>query len=252
MVPARDSDNVPAPLPPDFAARASELMASQIPRIAQRAERLVLRVLFVAAQSDNGSRDDEVQRAASAIQRAPGEPGMEIGVDAHEARLLTEAARVAFSRRSGAQEALRLQTRAFGANPLDPEVVGHLALLHLKQRPVQPDAARQLALHALTLRDAKHPHGRMEDWTTFAIASALAGRERDARNAWFVLIALAPDLGRPCRAAVNAYAMYGERLRAPVEAMLHRMHSSGRDERSALCEWPPYWSAQGPAGTRGR
>lgn len=227
-------------------------MASQIPRIAQRAERLVLRVLFIAAQSDDGSRDDEIRRAANAIQRLPEEPSMEIGVDAQEAWLLTEAARVAFSRRGGAQEALRLQTRAFGANPLDPEVVGHLAFLHLRQRPVQPDAVRQLALHALTLHDAKHPHGRMEDWTTFAIASALAGRERDARNAWFVLIALAPDLGRHCRAAVNAYAMYGERLRAPVEAMLYRMHSSGRAERSALCEWPPYWTAQGPVSTRGR
>lgn len=220
-------------------------MASQIPRIAQRAERLVLRVLFLAAHSDDGSRDDEIRNAASAIRRLPPEPTMEVGGSAHDARLLNEEARVAFSRRGAAQEALHLQTMAFGANPLDPEVVGNLAFLHLRQRPVQPDTARQLALHALTLHDAKTPHGRVQDWTTFAIASALSGRERDARNAWFVLIALAPDLGRQCRAAVNAYAMYGERLRAPVEAMLYRMHSSGRAERSALCEWPPHWAAQG-------
>ena len=147
-------------------------MTTQIPRIAQRAERLVLRVLFIAAQSDNASQDDEVRNAASAVRLAPEDPQIEIGVAANDARLLSEAAHVAFWRRSNVQEALSLQTRAFGANPLDPEVVGDLAFLLLKQHPPQADAARQLALHALTMRDAKHPNGRIEDWTTLAIASA--------------------------------------------------------------------------------
>jgi hypothetical protein len=218
-------------------------MTSQIPRIAQRAERLVLRVLFVASHSDNASQDDEIRNAASAIRLAPQDPLREIGVAANDARLLSEAARVAFWRRSSVQEALSLQIKAFGANPLDPEVVGDLAFLHLKQHPPQADAARQLALHALTMHDAKYPNGRVEDWTTLAIASALSGRDRDARNAWFVTLALAPSLERQCRAGVNAYAMYGERLRSPVEAMLYRVHSSGRADRSPFCEWPPYWTA---------
>ena len=244
-VPAKRSDDLPAPPPRDFVARASELMTSQIPRIAQRAERLVLRVLFVAAHSDNASQDNEIRIAASAIRLAPQDPMMEIGVAANDARLLNEAAHVAFWRRGNLQEALSLQTEAFGANPLDPEVVGNLAFLRLKQHPAQAEVARQLALHALTIHDARYPGGRIEDWTTLAIASGLSGRDRDARNAWFVTLALAPNLERQCRAAINAYAMYGERLRSPVEAMLYRAHSSGRPEQSPFCEWPPHWMATG-------
>ncbi|MEP7058881.1 MAG: hypothetical protein ABI809_14030, partial [Caldimonas sp.] len=230
------------PVPRDLVARAGELMASQIPRAAQRAERLVLRVLFVASHADAGTQDDEVRNAASLIRLAPADPALSAGASASDARALSEAARTAFFRRGSAQEALNLQTRAFGANPLDPEVVGNLAFMQLRQQPPQVEVARELALHALTLHDVRYPQGRIEDWTTFAIASALAGRERDARNAWLVTLALAPSVERQCRAAINAYALYGERLRAPVEAMLHRVHATERTERSALCEWPPHWT----------
>jgi hypothetical protein len=241
VAPAPEPDDLPGPPPQDFAERAGELMASELPRLAQRAERLVLRVLFLAAQADDGAQDEAVRHAARVVRLAP--PPLEAEVFAHDAALLDEAAHGAFFRRSSMQEALRLQTRAFGANPLDAEIAGNLAFLHLRQRPVQPDAARQLALHALTLPDAQHPHGRLEDWTTLAIASALSGRDRDARNAWFVTLVLASDLDRQCRAAVNAHAMYGERLRASVEAMLQRMQSTGRAGQSPLCRWPPYWQS---------
>ena len=90
--------------------------------------------------------------------------------------------------------------------------------------------------------DPRFPHGRLEDWTTFAIASALAGRERAARHAWWVSAALAPSLQRQCRAATDAYAMYGERLRPSVESMLQRLHASGRADGTAFCSWPPYWT----------
>jgi len=69
------------------------------------------------------------------------------------------------------------------------------------------------------------------------------GRDRDARNAWFVMLALAPNLEQQCRSAIHAVATYGEPLRSPVEAMLSRVHSSGRSARSPFCEWPPYWMA---------
>jgi predicted Zn-dependent protease len=218
-------------------------MVSQVPRIAQRAERLVLRVLFVAAHSDDAAQDDEIRKAASAIRREPQDLPIEIGIAFNDARLLNEAARVAFWRRGSVQEALSLQTQAFGANPLDPEVVSNLAFLHLKQRPRQADSARQLALYALTMHDPRYPEGRIEDWNTLAIASALMGRDRDARNAWFVTLALAPNLEQQCKVAIRAYSTYGEPLRSPVEAMLYRVYSSGRSARSPLCEWPPSWTA---------
>jgi predicted Zn-dependent protease len=158
---------------------------------------------------------------------------------------MNQSARDIYARRGDTQAALALLTRAFAANPLDTEVVGNLASLRLRQQPWQADTARQLALHALTTPHARHPYGRVEDWTTFAIASALTGRDRDARNAWFVTMALASDLERQCRAAINAYARHGDRVRPSVEAMLYRVHSSGRSDRSPLCEWPPHWSGAG-------
>lgn len=236
---------LPAQGPKDFAARASELMTTDLPRIAQRAERRVARVMNLASVPETAWQDDEIRRAANGLREGPDERLAAGELAAEDARVLHEAARVAFWRRGSAREALGLQLKAFGANPLDADVVSSLAFLSLKQGPPQSEMARQLALYALSLPDPRHPGGRIEDWTTLAIASSLSGRERDARNAWFVTLALAPQPERQCRAAINAYAMHGERLRAAVEALLYRAHSSGRAEGSALCEWPPYWMATG-------
>jgi len=236
------AEEVVVAAPPDFLLRAHELQATQLPRIAQRAERMVLRVLVAAGRADDEGRDDdEIRLAAGAIRLAPEDPQL-MRSASREARQFHEAARVAL-RRGDLAEAVGLQTRAFGANPVDAEIVGSLAWLRLKQSPGQPEAARRLALHALTLHDWKYPPGRIDDWNTFAIASALAGRERDARNAWLVALALAGGSERQCRAAIDAYALYGEALRGPVEAMLHRASAAPRSQRSRLCEWPPHWSA---------
>jgi tetratricopeptide (TPR) repeat protein len=221
--------------------RAEQVLALHLPRIAERAERLVMRVLQLAGDDEEGIRDDEIRDAASAIRVAPGDPALEPDISGAEARQLHAAARAAFQHGGRLDEALDLQKRAFGANPLNAEVTGYLAFLRLRQRPAQVESARQLALHALTTYDVRYPQGRIDDWTTLAVASALSGRDRDARNAWFVTLALVPDPQRQCRAAVNAYAMYGERLRVPVEAMLQRVHATGRSDASPLCEWPPHW-----------
>jgi serine/threonine protein kinase len=231
-----------AAAPADFHARAGDVMANQLPRLAQRAERSVMRVLFTAARTDAGAQDDEVRQAASAMRRAPDEALADLPLAPADARQLNDAARTALQRRGSAREAADLQLRAFGANPTDAEVVGNLAVLRLKQQPTQAETARQLALHALTLPDARFPQGRLEDWTTFAIASALGGRERDARNAWWVAVTLAPSLQRQCRVATDAYAQYGERLRSSVESMLQRLQASGRADGSPFCAWPPYWT----------
>jgi predicted Zn-dependent protease len=143
-----------------------------------------------------------------------------------EARRLNEAALIAYWRREDVDDAVRLQRKAFAANPLDSEVVGNLAFLQLKDQPPQAEGARQLALHSLALNDPRFPSGRIEDWTAFAIASALTGHEADARNAWFASMALASDLQHQCNNAVRAEAIYGERLRPSVQAMLQRARSS--------------------------
>ncbi|MEO5882114.1 MAG: hypothetical protein ABIQ06_06825 [Caldimonas sp.] len=228
--------------PADFMLRANGLLSTQIPRIAQRAERMVLRVLVAAGRADeDGSDDEEVRLAAGAIRLAPDDPQL-ARTAVRESRQFHEAARIAL-RRGDLAEALGQQTRAFGANPVDAEIVGSLAALRLRQGPSQAEAARRLALHALTLHDWKYPSGRIDDWNTFAVASALTGHDRDARNAWLVGLALAGGSERQCRAAINAYALYGEVLRSPVEAMLYRANAAARSPRSRLCEWPPHWSA---------
>ena len=228
--------------PIDFSTRARALLANELPRIAQRAERSVLRVLFAAVGSDEAMRESEVRRAAALMREPPDERLLRIGVAPGDAQSLNEAARAAQWQRGRMPDAAELQLRAFGANPLDPEIAGNLARVRLRQRPPQAESARQLALHALTLPDAGHPHGRLEDWTSFAIASALAGRERDAVQAWLVTIALAPSVHRQCRVAADAYALYGERLRSSIESMLLRLRASGRTDGSPFCSWPPYWN----------
>ena len=231
------------PAPRDLLARANELMATDVPRLAQRAERLVLRALFIAAQPEGADRDDDVRQAASRVRLAPPEPLAVISTQ--DARVMSEQARDIVARRGDSEAALGLLTRAFAADPVDIEIAGNLASLWLRQRPAQAEIARQLSLHALTLPHAAHPYGRIKDWTTFAVASALTGRERDARNAWLVTLALAPNVESQCRAAANAYAMHGEPVRRSVEDMLARLHSTGRSQRTPWCEWPPHWAGSG-------
>jgi len=230
-----------APSPPpvrNHTARADDLLVAHLPRMAQRAERLVQPVLSAVAV---GAPMGEVRSAARTLRLTPGDPQLEAGSSAADARTLNEAARQALWRRGSLIDAVQLQTQAFGANPLDAEVAGNLAQLRLRQRPHQPELARQLVLHALTLPDPRHPHGRSEDWTTLAIASALAGREREARHAWWVSLELANPPQRQCRVAMNAYVEYGERLRASVEALLHRAQELGLDADAPPCEGPVHW-----------
>src|SRR4029453_15397053 len=116
---------------------------------------------------------------------------------------------------------------------------GNLAYLYLKVSPPQPETARQLAMHAMALRSVQLRSARVEDWNTFAIARALTGRDDDAVNALYVTIALARNLDRSCRAALSAVASYGDRMKMPVEAMMQRIRSYGRDYESPYCAWPP-------------
>jgi hypothetical protein len=233
------------PAPTGFAARAEQLLATEMPPLAQRLERRVQHVMSLAAAAAFPGQDDEVRRAADALDD-PAAERLVAGASARsEAQVLHEEARQALRRRGNPREAHALQMRAFGADPLDGDVAATLAFLTLKLGPAHFESARQLALYSLTLPGERSPAVRLTDWTTLAIASALTGRERDARRAWYVSLALAPQPERQCRAAINAYALRGEALRLSVEAMLYRAYESGRGQGSPLCEWPPNWLASG-------
>ena len=67
----RPPATVAAPI--DYASRADDLMAHQVPRLAQRAERLVARVLFTASRSANVPGDETIRAAASAVGHDSGD-----------------------------------------------------------------------------------------------------------------------------------------------------------------------------------
>ena len=232
---------------PDFGARAIRLMTNDLPRLAQRVQGAVARVLFIAGQSTHVVGDVEILDAVALLDRPTGDPVLAIQVSPGEAQRLDAAARIEYARRGVTSQGLTLQVQAFGADPFNPEVAGNLAFLLLRQHPAQPEAARQLALHALALHGARFPRGRDEDWTTLAIANALSGRDLDARNALLVSLAVASNVDRQCRAALDAYVMFGDRLRGAVETVVYNAHAAGSSLLSSFCQWPPRWAVSNSA-----
>ena len=153
--------------------------------------------------------------------------------DAFRVRELYDAAHDAY--RAGRRtEAVEYALRAFAANPRDPDAAGFLAFLHLRTSPMRPETARQLALHALAFSGSKRS-GRFEDWHTFAVASALTGRQDDATRAYQLMLALSGDAQRSCRAALRSQATFGEALRAPAEALSSRIRRDGRASEAPEC-----------------
>src|SRR6478752_4270093 len=143
------------------------------------------------------------------------------------ARRLHEEARKAIAYGGDVANALDIELKAFGANPRDPDIAQFLALLHLWTKPSQPETARQLALFAIAISGPKRT-ARADYWNTLAVASALSARQNDATAAFLVETALSTSLDRSCRAALRAYASYGDPLRTPVQAMLYRVRSQPR------------------------
>jgi hypothetical protein len=198
------------------------MLAGPVPNVAAQARLDAANVLSMATVPDHPMQRRYLIEAVQVPWRS--ERASVSTVDGNEARYLHDVARQSLA--SGRKaDALNLQMRAFAANPRDPDIAGFLAYLHLEQSPSQPETARQLALHALAMSGYRRSV-RYEDWNTFAVASALTGREADATRAFMVELGLSGDADRTCRAALRAYAVHGDRLRAPVEALLHRLRSA--------------------------
>ena len=213
------------------------MLAESIPYSASRAQGEISRVMWIAANASRPGQERAVvdavrqswssyQVVTSASSIAPA-VGRQLGEDARHAYLVDRDLPRAFD----------LQMRAFGANPRDPEVAGNLAFLLLKVQPSQAESARQLAVHAIALAAAQRT-GRSDDWTTLAIANALTGRDSDATNALYVAVALSRNLDASCKAALSAVDAHGERLAAPVSAMMARIREQGRERESASCAMP--------------
>ena len=223
---------------PDLAAQARRALAESVPYAAARAQADVARVLRVAAYAAHPAQEGEI---VDAVHR--GWPTHRIATNAPgtwpaSARQLSGDARRAYVVQRNVGQAFELQLRAFGANPGDPDVAGDLAFLLLKVNPAQAETARQLSLHAIALRPSQRRAPLADDWSTLAIASGLTGREADATNALYVVVALSRNLDRDCRTALGAIDRHGDLMLAPVQAMMLRIRQHGRHGESPNCAWP--------------
>jgi hypothetical protein len=222
--------------------QARRVLAETVPRVAAQAEPDVSRVLWAAALANRPYQAQAVVEAASARWASEGAWIPASNVAPTYARRLHQDARQALASGRNVSDAVNIELRAFGANPRDADIAGYLAFLHLRMNPVQPETARQLAVHAIAVSGSRRST-RSDDWGTLAVASALMGRENDAVRAYLAEIALTSDIDRSCWTALSAYSSFGERLRVPVQSMLYRVHSLGRGYAYPSCAWPSYWSA---------
>jgi len=191
-------------------------------------------VLALARRAAGPDADDRILQGARSMRAVTDVPSARPQSPAVGRRLNSEA-RAAWERQD-IDTALRLQQRAFEASPNDPELVGNLAFFYLKAKPAQPALARRLALHALGARGSAFPAGRAEDWGTLAVASSLLGREADAIDSMYVMLATSNNPERACRAALMAVAQYGRPMQAPANALRSRIRARGGVPAAPSCE----------------
>ena len=227
--------------PDALTAEAKRMLANAVPRVAAQAQRDVTPVLRTAGLPPHPMQAETIAEFAHAKWTSEDEWISASDLSPSYARILHSNARQALASGRGAAQAANIELRAFGANPHDPEIAAYLAYLYLRADPVQPETARALALHAIVVSGPRRS-ARAGDWGVLAVASALTGREADATRAFLVEVALSKDLDATCRAALSAYSYFGERLRAPVQAMLSRVHALGGAYAYPSCASPSFWA----------
>ena len=214
------------------------MLAMLVPRTSAQTYARLARVLSFAAGAHHPAQDRAVIEAVLAVDVAKESMFVAVEIAPVDARRLHEEARQAYWTRRHVPEAMDLALRAFGANPYDPEIAGTLAFLSLRVVPSRPERARQLALHAIGLRSTQHSGGRADDWTNFAIASALTGRLADARHGLYASHCAGAQSRSQLPGRDRALATFGEPVREPVEALLDRLGAQGRADDSPYCARP--------------
>lgn len=217
-----------------LAMRGRQLVTDVVPGIAASAYDDLSPALSIISSQADARQDRAVVSALRAPWRGEARFVPTTTMAPPLAKRLHEDARNGYAHGRRVDDVLHLELAAFAANPRDPDIAAFLAFLHLHANPANPETARQLALHAIAMSGAQRTQ-RVDDWGTLAIASALAGRHRDATRLFLVEVALAVNIDRSCRAALNAYNDYGEPLRVPVQTMLARVQSDPRAYEYPSC-----------------
>lgn len=218
----------------ELAMRGRQLVTDVVPGIAASAYDDLSPALAIVSLQADARQDRAVVDALRAPWRGEARFVPTTTTAPSRARRLHEDARNGYAHGRRIDDVMHLELAAFAANPRDPDIAAFLAFLHLHAAPANPETARQLALHAIAMSGPQRTQ-RVDDWSTLAIASALAGRHRDATRLFLVQVALASNIDRSCRAALAAYSDYGEPLRVPVQTMLARVQSDPRAYEYPSC-----------------
>ena len=218
----------------ELAMRGRQLVTDIVPGIAASAYDDLSPALAIVSPQADARQDRAVVNALRAPWRGEARFVPTTTTAPSRARRLHEDARNGYAHGRRVDDVMHLELAAFAANPRDPDIAAFLAFLHLHADPANPELARELALHAIAMSGPQRTQ-RVDDWSTLAIASALAGRHRDATRLFLVQVALASNVDRSCRAALAAYTDYGEPLRVPVQTMLARVQSDPRAYEYPSC-----------------
>jgi hypothetical protein len=241
-----------APSPVEIATLKNPLVKAPLvsaPPVVPRASGIPLDEIIRVAETANIPGIEQVMSTArsgteSDIEAAAVQAGRSFSFDASTerdrkiARALNQQALDLFN--SGNYAAAHATgENALRADPLDTEVAGNLAIYALRQGDAA--RARQLAIYALSLPRNADKTGRTADWNTLSAAFAQSNDMQKAREAIYVTLAIAPNVGRRCKSAVHSVRnTYGDVMRAPTEAMFERVRERGLSSEPD-CAMPISW-----------
>lgn len=155
---------------------------------------------------------------------------------AREARAINDE--VLQNYRADPAGAVTRQSRAVALNPWDREAAGNLAFYMALAGNTQ--GALNVAAYSLSLPRRPDDAGRGADWQMLGSMYARQGMERESRGAFFVGLAITPNLSGFCRSLIAQQADFGESLKAPLDSVFKRIAERGGSETEG-CAYPPAW-----------
>ena len=231
------TDPPPRPPPPIVVKqRGTTDVAAFVETVSNRNARSIEHTLAVAT-SELSSKAIEV--TAIAAGRDFDFATHEISRNRKTARGLHDPVLDDLNQSGDVQRICDIMRSALSADLLDVEIAGNLAICLF--RVGQFKQSLTLAMYALSMPRAAGKTGRTADWVTLAAAYAALGDQDRARGAMFVSLAIAPNVERRCKSAIDAVRKtFGPPLRDATVAMLQRVSMLNLSQ-APECAIPTEW-----------
>ena len=150
-------------------------------------------------------------------------------------RLNTEA----LAQGSDPARALALEAAAVALDPYDREIAGNLG--YFLARKGDASGANLVAVYALSLpRNGATDTGRGADWQLLGSSYAKLGKPDNSLAAYYVALAITPNLSGLCSSLLAQQAALGDELKAPIDVLFQRIQQRGQDSTDG-CSYPPRW-----------